>query len=59
MKQSNYFIELLERQKDNVKIYKNSHCFKGMEFNDIKIKDIDGKFVIICRKCFKNYFKKI
>ena len=59
MKQSDYFQGLLKRQKDNVKIYRNSECFKCMEFDDIKIKEIDDKFVIICRKCFKNYFKKI
>jgi len=58
MKQSDYFQGLLQRQKDNVKIYRNSHCFKCMEFEDIKIKEIDGKFVIICRKCFKERVKR-
>jgi formylmethanofuran dehydrogenase subunit E len=57
MKQSDYFQGLLQRQKDNVKIYRNSECAGcGLKYvGELKIKNDK----IICEKCFRNNLKKI
>lgn len=47
MKKSEYFKSLLLKQKNNPKIYKNSHCDKCFESKGLTIIGT----MILCKKC--------